>query len=362
MHHTVERWANGFLEQLDKATKLGSELMYHVVAASKGSKSKQVLGLRGDFVHLPTSLLTSNYAAASLRVIFLDYDGTLVAADRVASDSACGAGPPAAVVKLLKFLSDEPDTVVFLMSGRTRSVLTRHFGDLPNLGLAAEKGLFLRWPARLASACRFDRKPEESTTGAASNTEESSSESDSGSDSDEETPPPTEAATLDSPASTVRTEDWECIIPLEENYSDWKSTAKEIIQAYTEQTDGSWIEDKEFAIVWHYESADVEYGRMQSSELQKYLVKILANPKVDVLRYDKSRILEGESRCIDHIRIMQLSSRCSLLCARFVCFSVKPHGVSKGLAATAILESLWIMTNKQIKAAETAASLRSVAP
>jgi len=61
---------------------------------------------------------------------------------------------------------------------------------------------------------------------------------------------------------------------------------------------------------------------MQAADLQKYLVKVLANPAVDVLRYDKSRILE-----------------------------VKPHGVNKGLAATAILESLWILHEKRSAAA-----------
>lgn len=59
---------------------------------------------------------------------------------------------------------------------------------------------------------------------------------------------------------------------------------------------------------------------MQASELQKYLIKILANPNVDVVRYDYNRILE-----------------------------VKPHGVSKGLAATAILEELFMMHAEKLK-------------
>jgi hypothetical protein len=40
---------------------------------------------------------------------------------------------------------------------------------------------------------------------------------------------------------------------------------------YTERTDGSYIEDKESAVVWHFEAADPEYGRMQAAELAKYL-------------------------------------------------------------------------------------------
>jgi trehalose-6-phosphatase len=54
---------------------------------------------------------------------------------------------------------------------------------------------------------------------------------------------------------------------------------------------------------------------------------------VDVLRYDRSRVLE-----------------------------VKPHGVNKGLAATAILESLWIMHEKKNAAAAAAAGGNISAP
>jgi trehalose-phosphatase len=85
----------------------------------------------------------------------------------------------------------------------------------------------------------------------------------------------------------------------------------EVIRAYTEHTDGSWIEDKEFAIVWHFENADPEYGRMQASELVKYLNKVLGHIEIDVIKYDYNRIVE-----------------------------VKPHGISKGRAATHILRTV----------------------
>jgi hypothetical protein len=80
---------------------------------------------------------------------------------------------------------------------------------------------------------------------------------------------------------------------------------------YTENTDGSYIEDKESAIVWHYEQADPEFGRMQASELAKYLVKVIDAAAVDVVRYDYNRILE-----------------------------IKPKGVGKGLTASLVLDSV----------------------
>ena len=62
----------------------------------------------------------------------------------------------------------------------------------------------------------------------------------------------------DDSLSTVITNDWECLISLDD--TSWKQTALSLIASYTEQTDGSWIEPKEYAIVWHYENADPEYG------------------------------------------------------------------------------------------------------
>lgn len=77
--------------------------------------------------------------------------------------------------------------------------------------------------------------------------------------------------------------------------------------------EGSHESDKRFAL----HSGVLTHN---SAELQKYLVKVLADPSVDVVRYDYNRILE-----------------------------VKPHGVSKGLAATAILEELFMMHNEKMK-------------
>lgn len=38
--------------------------------------------------------------------------------------------------------------------------------------------------------------------------------------------------------------------------SSWKEPAREIMGAYTERTDGSFLEEKESALVWHYKNAD----------------------------------------------------------------------------------------------------------
>ena len=298
MTHTVDRWAHSFIDQLEKATRLQSSLNY--VQVGWGSNVK-LMGLRSDFAHLEDDMITVAYRRATRRVLLLDYDGTLTPTDKSVEKSRL-VGPTETIKRILRALCEDEDNTVFIMSGRTRSVLTEWFHTMPQLGLAAEKGVFLKWPARLAASCRRDlwreEKSDQPSPGA---THESPSNANDDND--------IHVHRDDNGTVQVNEADWECLISLTD--LSWKDTALPLISAYCEQTDGSWIEDKECAIVWHYELADPEYGRMQASELQKYLIKVLPTPTLDVIRYDYNRILE-----------------------------VKPYGVSKGIAATAILEAV----------------------
>lgn len=63
---------------------------------------------------------------------------------------------------------------------------------------------------------------------------------------------------------------------------DWKLIAGPVMQLYTESTDGSYIEAKESALVWHYRDADHDFGAWQAKELQDHLESVLANEPVTV--------------------------------------------------------------------------------
>jgi trehalose-phosphatase len=65
---------------------------------------------------------------------------------------------------------------------------------------------------------------------------------------------------------------------------DWKKTAEPVMQLYTEATDGSYIEHKESAIVWHHHEADPDFGSSQAKELLDHLENVLANEPVVVKR------------------------------------------------------------------------------
>lgn len=56
------------------------------------------------------------------------------------------------------------------------------------------------------------------------------------------------------------------------------------MKLYTEATDGSYIEKKESALVWHHQDAAPGFGSCQAKELLDHLESVLANEPVVVKR------------------------------------------------------------------------------
>ena len=54
------------------------------------------------------------------------------------------------------------------------------------------------------------------------------------------------------------------------------------MKLYTEATDGSYIETKDSALVWHYQDADLGFGSSQAKEMLDHLENVLANEPVAV--------------------------------------------------------------------------------
>ncbi|XP_077238245.1 putative alpha,alpha-trehalose-phosphate synthase [UDP-forming] 9 [Tasmannia lanceolata] len=157
--------------------------------------------------------------------------------------------PSSEVISILNSLCGDPKNIVFIVSGRGKESLSMWFSPCKNLGISAEHGYFTRWNS-------------------------------------------------DSP--------WEsCLLATD---FEWKNIAEPVMKLYTETTDGSYIEHKESALVWHHQEADPDFGSCQAKELLDHLENVLANEPVVVKR--------GQ-----HI------------------VEVKPQGISKGIVVENVIST-----------------------
>ncbi|XP_009783894.1 probable alpha,alpha-trehalose-phosphate synthase [UDP-forming] 9 [Nicotiana sylvestris] len=166
----------------------------------------------------------------------------------VVPQSSLIKAPSAEVLTLLNALSSDPKNTVYIVSGRGRMSLSEWLSPCERLGIAAEHGYFIRGS---------------------------------------------------------KTADWECLA----SDLEWKPIVEPVMKLYTEATDGSYIEPKESALVWHHHDADPDFGSCQAKELLDHLETVLANEPAVVKR--------GQ-----HI------------------VEVKPQGVTKGLVAQKVLSMM----------------------
>ncbi len=117
--HTIHSWARDFMGALQKPVRLP------VVPMSAWVEAK----------------LLKDYAKASQRALFLDYDGTL--SELVARPQ--DAKPTAEVLTSLRSLAKNPANDVYLISGRSRQDLEDFVGQT-GVGMVAEHGVFFREP------------------------------------------------------------------------------------------------------------------------------------------------------------------------------------------------------------------------
>lgn len=158
--------------------------------------------------------------------------------------------PSADVISVINSLCNDSKNIVFIVSGRGRQPLSEWFSPCQKLGIAAEHGYFTRWS---------------------------------------------------------KDSEWVNTLPITD--FDWMKIAKPVMKLYTETTDGSAIEEKDSALVWHHQDADPDFGSCQSKELLDHLESVLANEPVEV-------------KSGQHI------------------VEVKPQGISKGLVAERLLSKM----------------------
>ncbi|MEA1871840.1 MAG: bifunctional alpha,alpha-trehalose-phosphate synthase (UDP-forming)/trehalose-phosphatase [Chloroflexota bacterium] len=145
------------------------------------------------------------------------------------------AMPGAKLLRLLEQLTKNHGTEVVLISGRDKDTLEEWFGSL-NVGLVAEHGVWIK-------------------------------EKGGG---------------------------WETIETLT---NEWKEEVYPILESWVDRTPGSFIEEKEFSLVWHYRKADPRLGELRGRELINNLSNTIANLNLQVL--EGSKIVEVKNTGIN---------------------------------------------------------------
>lgn len=136
------------------------------------------------------------------------------------------AAPPKQVLELLKSLSKNNEVVV--ISGRDKVILDKWFNGL-DISLVAEHGVLVK----------------------------------------------------------NKGSDWNFLRPLT---TTWKSRIMPILKDYVDRLPGSYIEEKEFSLVWHYRKAESEFASLRAEELFDSLSKFTSNADVQV--YKGNKIIE----------------------------------------------------------------------
>jgi trehalose 6-phosphate synthase/phosphatase len=68
---------------------------------------------------------------------------------------------------------------------------------------------------------------------------------------------------------------------------NWMTKIRPILNAYADKTQGSFVEEKDFSLVWHFRKADPKIASLKAKELMDYLANITANTDVQVLPGNK---------------------------------------------------------------------------
>lgn len=131
-NYTVFTWANEIIESLDAVKREQEQRKVNIVTPA------HEINILTQFVN------------AQKRVVFLDYDGTLVPFSKVPELAV----PSVKTLDRLKSLAENPKNTIVLISGRDKNFMEEWFGTL-NVHCIAEHGAFYKAP-QSEWACNID--------------------------------------------------------------------------------------------------------------------------------------------------------------------------------------------------------------
>jgi len=136
------------------------------------------------------------------------------------------AVPSQSLIEILRDLSNEPCNEVVLVSGRKREFLDQWFSSL-RMNLVAEHGAWIK----------------------------------------------------------LKDQSWHMTVPVAR---EWVPKLKPLLDHYMDRVVGSFVEEKDFALVWHYRAAELESGKLAAQELEDHLLALTANMDVHILQGNRT--------------------------------------------------------------------------
>lgn len=168
-----------------------------------------------------TKQITKSYKAAKKRIIFLDYDGTLVGFD----SDPLKTKPDKELKTLLTRLTEDKKNRVVVISGRGRDTLEEWLSEF-DLEIIAEHGVWVK------------EKGKKFRTLTALN-------------------------------------------------DTWKAAMMTVLDGYVDRTPGSFVEKKDYSLVWHYRKVETGLGEARTRELTSHLKYITVDRNLKVLEGNK---------------------------------------------------------------------------
>ncbi|XP_033140015.1 alpha,alpha-trehalose-phosphate synthase [UDP-forming] 1 isoform X2 [Brassica rapa] len=214
--HTSQEWAETFVSELND-TVIEAQLRISKVPPE-----------------LPQNDAIRRYSKSTNRLLILGFNATLT--EPVDNQGRRGDQIKEMDLNLhpelkgpLKALCSDPNTTIVVLSGSSRSVLDKNFGEY-DMWLAAENGMFLRL-----------------TNG-----------------------------------------EWMTTMPEHLNM-EWVDSVKHVFKYFTERTPRSHFETRDTSLIWNYKYADIEFGRLQARDLLQHLwTGPISNASVDVVQGSRS--------------------------------------------------------------------------
>ncbi|TPX18339.1 uncharacterized protein E0L32_011750 [Thyridium curvatum] len=213
-HHTGAHWFTEFLSRLDR------------VYDEQHRRDQTVVP------RLSMNVLAQQYRRSERRLFILDYEGTLVSwgpMNKIIPVS------PQRTLDVLTELALDGQNTIYVMSGRRPEELDRLFRRVPNLGLIAENGCFLK---------------------------------------------------------ECGAESWiEMADPAQ--IRSWKESVKQIMTYYLERTPGAEIEERRCSLVFHFKSAeDYESAARSASDCASHINDACEEQRVHAIPLDGSILVE----------------------------------------------------------------------